>query len=110
MSLIMIALMILRIYSSTESGIQVSHYGVPYHPIIQVSLVIHSVQAAIVQLLRLRICLYRRLIAFILMSLGSMQIVGRNKVSIISVSLERAVILIPLETSVIIIPLETIVG
>ena len=64
--------MTLRTFSSIESGMKRNNYGALYHLITQVSLAIHSVQAAIVQLLCLQIRLYWRLIAFILMSLGSM--------------------------------------
>ena len=63
--------MTLRIYSSTDSGMRLNNYGVPYHPIIQVSLAIHSVQAAIAQLLHLQTTLWYYLIKFILMSLRS---------------------------------------
>ena len=68
----MIALMTLRTFSSTESGMQLNHYGVSYHLITQVSLAIHSVQGVIVQLLYLQTTPWHHLIMFIPMLLGSM--------------------------------------
>ena len=49
--------MILRIFSSIGSGIQVSYYGVIYHLITLASLVILLVQEEIRQLLHLQITL-----------------------------------------------------
>ena len=57
MNLATIALMILRMYSSIGSGIQVSHYEVMHHIIILVFHAIRLVQKGIDQLLHLQICL-----------------------------------------------------
>ena len=99
MSLIMIDLMTLRIFSSIDSMIQVNHYGVLYHLIIPVFLVILLVQKVLVQLLLLRICLWTYLMRFILMLLRDIYIT-KNKLLIIIVSSESTVDPIPLKTIV----------
>ena len=82
----MMFLMTLRIYSSTDDGIQVNHYGALYHLIILGYLVILLVHRVLVQLLRLQICLWTYLITFILMLLKSIYI-SKNKLLTITVSL-----------------------
>ena len=82
----MMFLTILRIYNSIGNGIQVNHYGVLYHLIIQVFLVILLVQAVLVLLRHLQICLWTYLIACILILLKKIKAIVTNNHLIITVS------------------------